>query len=414
MKKKFLSLLLAICMIIPFSIAITGCNNNNNEKPKTREPWEISKAEWELVANQDFEVESMNRDALEDGDLIRFSYGVDSGYTAYYLGIKDASSENGVRDLELKKLEAVGQYLIRGHKTEFLYEFEQVTKEYWESFKCEDLKESFDQLNNYAVDNYNKFSMQGFQIEHSMTTAYTMDTDNITIFELPINKVVLFRRGGCNLVFYSGDKQWEITYVNPLQSAINKLLSGKFYISGGPSKTDMDYAEYYFDGNNGFRMYTPNNTAIPDRTDIYYKNNGDGTFTTYTKLTSGGWKVEQATQQNFDTVVSAVKDQYLSFINYANSADYFYVSEHEDADAVCPYVYRYENEICVRNIGFYTYNYSDLRMLTYPSGIRKLDIERIYSASWKMKITQGQASSAEYKMELHTTNADIVYPEVNS
>lgn len=412
MKKKFITLLLAICMILPCSIAMTGCNKDNNEE-KTLAPWEISKAEWELVASQDFQVYN-TAGSLEDGDLIHFSFGVDAPYITYSLTIKDTLSENAERTLKLKKSEDLGQYLVKGHKPEYLYEFEHVTEEYWESFQCEALKESFIELNTYVTDNYNKFSTIGFELDYSYTNAYTMNTENITISESPIEKVVLFRQGGCNLVFYSGDKQWEITFANPLQPAINKLLNGKFYISGGPSKTDMDYAEYYFDGNNGFRMYTPNNTAIADRTDIYYKNNGDGTFTTYTKLTSGGWKVEQATQQNFDTVVSAVKEQYLPFINYANSADYFYVAEHEDADAACPYIYRYENEQCVRNIGAYTYYYSDLKMLAYPSGIRTLDIARVYSLSWKMKFTQGQASSAEYKMELHTANVEIVYPEVNS
>ena len=73
MKKNFISILLAVLVILS-SAMFVGCNNSS----KNPEPWEISKDEWQhVISTEGFKVELIERgdiNNLQDDDLISLSY----------------------------------------------------------------------------------------------------------------------------------------------------------------------------------------------------------------------------------------------------------------------------------------------------------------------------------------------------
>ena len=281
MRKKILSLLLAICIILPSAMVMVGCNNGE-EPQKTLESWQISNAELKLILTQDYDIRTRNFDAFDDGDLMRFSFDKQGAYTEYNLVIKDSSSvdTSGRKDISLKKYHAINQYYVYENGEGGL-----VDEDTFNSYNVETLYQTYSGLNAFIIDNYDKFSDitwensgKGDENYLDVPKVYSCDVAQINdlssqIANLNIDRIIIYRdiNEGIAVRYWMGNKFWEIFYENPLQSALDNLLNHEFCIIGGPSETDVDYAEYYFDGNNGFRMYTPNNTAIADRTDIYYK-----------------------------------------------------------------------------------------------------------------------------------------------
>lgn len=231
-----------------------------------------------------------------------------------------------------------------GHESESMRE---VDETYFKSFGVEELDSAYKALNNYIANNWEAFTpyiemdeygsfypdkltdekQNALRGDGPVMNMYICDTAQMNassteIASVGIDKVAVYRGARLKVTFGKGDKYWTISYSNaPLTRAVNNLLvNNQFAIKGGPSTLDPDYCEYYFDGTNGFWMYTPNNTAVENRTDAYYKENSDNTYTLYTKQTSdGSWATTSASQSTFDMVTSAVKEQYISFI-YNNAS----------------------------------------------------------------------------------------------
>jgi hypothetical protein len=197
---------------------------------------------------------------------------------------------------------------------------------------------------------------------------------------------------------------WNITFEDPLKEAYKN--TAKFAIKGGPSTEDIDYAEYYFDGDNGFRLYSPNNPAL-NRTDGYYKNNGDGTYTQYVKQDDGSWATGNAPASNIQTAMQATKNQYLGFMQQMDKL--MVIEEREGENALYVYGLSPKFEELTQEIGGLTYHYYDIRMLVH---FGEGAVPHIYSITWKMKMSNAMAESAEYTMKFTTTEVDIVYPTV--
>lgn len=173
----------------------------------------------------------------------------------------------------------------------------------------------------------------------------------------------------------------------------------KFAFKGGPG---ADYSEYYFDGSDAFRIYTPYNTGVANRTDGYYKKNSDGSYTCYVKQSDGSWKTERKSANDYKNVVKSVKAMYLAFLE--DSVD-FTLSEAEKEEAsVSVYVYTENDGVYTANIGGMAFSYYDIELLVISNDDGKPFIK---SATWKMKY-----ASAIYNMSLVTEGVDITFPEV--
>lgn len=165
-----------------------------------------------------------------------------------------------------------------------------------------------------------------------------------------------------------------------------------YSVKGGVSKTDVDYGEYYFAEDGGFRMYTPNNT-LSNRQDAYIEK-VKSEYIKYTKQTDGsGWVIEKITESVYTQTTEAVKSTYLYFLS-----DALYSSYETTGKKIT------NKEEITQSVGTYTYHYYDVQI--------KLDNDnKISSANWKQKITVGASSSYEYSMELSVGDVRLTYPD---
>ncbi len=401
MKKKFLSLLLAICMIIPCASILTACGEKNGNEISH---WNIIKDEWcNVISTDNFCIETTPETLqnLQNGELISLTY--DYVEDDNIIKITKIAKYNGY-DGTMKY-----HYLIvLGAENQY---YEVPTYDISNPIFPDDYREttinpnsSMEQYIDLIEDvknNYDEFESDLDNEEYTRNiTSNVFGANNI------INKILVKRIEGINLICRTSNKEWRITFDNPLEEAYKNTKT--FYVKGGPSKTDVDYAEFYFDGDNGFRIYSPNN-PIANRTDGYYKRNDDGSYTMYTKQDDGSWVLSPTTGNNFTTVTNATKSQYLGFMEKMNELS---VVETRDGETA-PYIYGYNlgDGILQKVDGSFTYHYYDIKITAYFN--YEHHIPFIQGITWKMKITQGNASSAVYDMEmLYQDSSSIIYPEV--
>lgn len=405
MKKKFITLLLAICMILPCVFMLNACGEKGGNEILH---WNIIKDEWEnVISTENFSIEATPEmlQNLQNHDLISLTY--------------DYDKDNG--EIKITEITKYSGYdgTIKRHYLTILGE----TNQYYEARTYDisnptfpdDYRETTYDPNNHVENyidliedvknNYDKFESDSESERYTRRiTSNAFGANNI------LNEISVLRfEDGITLICSINDKEWYITFDNPLEQAYENTKT--FYIKGGPSKTDVDYAEYYFDGDNGFRIYSPNN-PIANRTDGYYKRNDDGTYTMYTKQDDGSWALNQTNGSNFASVVNATKSQYLGFMDHMNDLS---VVETRDSE-LAPYIYGYNDGVdgvLQQVVGGFTYNYYDIKITAYFNYGQS--IPYIGKITWKMKITQGNASSAVYDMEmLYEDSSSIVYPEVDN
>ena len=412
MKKNFISILLALCLVLSCGMFV-GCNNSEKNPPA----WQISKDEWQhVISTEGFAVEIIDRgdiNKIQDGDLITLSYehviGVDGWNNAILLDVvyKDSTSDTNRREINLVKVMnsdgTFSGYLLKSPEDGDFHRIN-ITHEQFDSH----VKNYLD-LINYVDSNYNKFSVEVGSYVCNLTE---LNSSSQTIAELNIEEFFVGRLLGLLDISYVTDGvQYMIYFTNPIEKAWNCTLDQRsFYIKGGPSQTDPEYMECYFMLDGGFRWYTPNNTEIPDRTDIYYKNNFDGTYTTYTALTAGGWAVGQATQFQVDTIKNTILNQYFGFMD--GLLDEFRLVEYEEYDhgESSTWKIRNENGSISKNIGAYTYSFYDINIHASFNKFHHSDY--ISLVSYKFKFSQGQAESKEFVMAMDIYNNALNYPQV--
>ena len=406
--KKLISAILAFLLVIP---CIFGLNSCGDPDAGSLEPWEILEDEWKLTISADrgFKIRSSTiNDLLSDGDLIELEYDVSTaqGLTVirYDVTVKDSSSDNGV---------AFTTYLDQPiHQPDGpVDKYYRVTIDEYgeEDVPLEITEDEFyaaviDYINiiEYVSEHYAAFESESFYTLDLNTVSTTLDP-SLGFTSLTVERNSFDNSIQLNL--YKNDRPWAVSFESPLAEAYANTT--KFVIKGGPSETDPDYAEYYFDGDNGFRIYSPNNT-IAERTDGYYKKNGDS-YDFYVKMPDGSWQVTPASAYNFNTVIESTKAQYLGFMDKIESLSLIEEREGENSAYVYGYVAS-DGEFTV-DIGGFTYHYYDIKILSYINETGH--VPYVYSITWKMKITQGEASSLEYNMTMSTVDAEITYPTVN-
>ncbi len=405
MKKKILSLVLAFALIFPCIIYLAGCNGNKFDR------WKIIEEEWQSTFNvEEFYVHAQGTDLIENNELIGLSY-------KHYRG----SLYNNAIDYNViyKNTDYPNSKMFKRFYKEMFtqgdpYRYYSVRESAGTAVTSEDLTEitetefnahvnAYIDLINYINSNYANFTYTtpvNYDVEAEKV--YSCDVSQInsqyaSVAALNLDTVYVCRtEEGILTHLIEGKKCWILHTPSQLEKVFDKTT--QFYIKGGPSTTDVDYGEYYFDSNNGFRMYTPNN-PVTNRQDAYYKNNGDNTYSKYVKQTSdGSWNVSSATQNEFNTMISSTKNLYLAFmyqfdvrLDRVETGSYYYKMNNK-------------NSSYSKQIGGLTYEYYDILIIATS--------EHVFSITWKMRFTNGQAYSAVYNMEFRHMPAGLTYPTV--
>lgn len=405
--KKLVSTLLAATMALPCVFGLTACNGGGGGGTQLSE-YDILKDEWENVISteREFEIRCESEREAEDGTLLMLNYDIyeEAGdeITNVNFVVKQNGQTSGLPSRRFEKRPVHQPSGITYKYCELLgddVEEELTETEFYAPFA------KYIELINYVDDNYDKFRDEGSDYMCDATVACA---ENTAIADLGITYLGVGRNfplsGRIYVRFAVIGTIWNITFENPLKEAYEN--TAKFAIKGGPSTEDIDYAEYYFDGDNGFRLYSPNN-PIANRTDGYYKSNGDGTYTQYVKQDDGSWATGNVPASNIQTAMQATKNQYLGFMK---QMDKLMVIEERESD-MAAYVYGLNPkfEELTQEIGGLTYHYYDIKMQVF---FDDQSAPRIYSITWKMKMSNAMAESLEYNMAFSSEGVNIVYPTV--
>ena len=403
--KKIFNLFLVLCLFVPV-LALTGCGS----KPKE---WEIVEKEWkETISTENFYISTQEYDKVANNKPIRISYKhyKNDDYKNiidYTVVFKNSYSQKGMYESRYaKKIDeqgnVIGYYAVDTDAGIYVFssDLDEITEtEYNRHIGA------YISLIDYIGNNYSKFSTTDEVPENlDLPTSYTCDVADMnnqqaSIAPLGISQLFVAKKDGVSAYFVdSNNVNWELSFKPTIEKIYNKLNT--YYIKGGPSRYDVDYGEYYFDGENGFRMYTPNNT-IENRQEAYYKKNEDGkTYTKYVKQTStGAWSASKTTADDFNTMVSTTKDLYLPFMTEFHN---FKVVEDNGLNSV--YTLNTNDGSYSKDNGNYTYKYYDVKVVVSNN--------KITSITWKMKFSLNNISSAVYNMELGYMSEGLTYPIV--
>ncbi len=189
-----------------------------------------------------------------------------------------------------------------------------------------------------------------------------------------------------------------ITLQNPvLQYTLDKAEKNltNFVIKGGPSRDDIDYLEAYFT-QDGFRVYTPNNTD-PLRRDAYLRYDAtENKYYEYRQDAQGVWYIEETTAVIYENTKNQAYNLYFGNIL------------EQSEKLVCDYDSHrcYNREVITNTSAMGTWSYFNFEMpISNTFALNG-------SAKWKMQLKQGQAQSLVYDITLDIGGVTLEYPQV--
>lgn len=406
MKKKFLCLMLAICLIIPCAITLVACGKNKGGGKL--EAWEISKAEWQdVISTNKFTIRlnTKDMDSVENNTMTYFYYGY-NGYSdneiKYVQSTKYSFRDSGVYTTRYKKVRSTADdeyyYYTSTDSPNGQIQDYQTSNE--SSFNSN--LERYFNLINYIAD-YDRFTNVGIAYESTNIPGLAPGNGNNRIDSVHVQK----SDGKIDATYSAGGLEWTIDFESPLSMVANKTKNTKYYVKGGISPTDADYSEYYVNqsaqsGVVGLKVYTPNN-PVANRKEAYYKKN-ESSYSLYTKLDNGEWQITESSYSEMSTVIDYVTTIYFPFLS--TSINEFRLTSSEGSGYFTKnrtYELIDKEKVLTNENGLLTYKYYDIVITTSSNGIEKM--------TWKMKISQGNVELQEYSMELGFLTEEIVLPE---
>ena len=392
MKKKLLLIVLAFVCALTCALSLAACNNDDDNK--NNNPYAITQTEWGNQITSNAFIIVSNSENLNGNDLMQLTY----NGNAYQCLTRDTvfsaplyvKEKNG-NDYTYLKYET--------QKSDDRQEIETtITAEEYSSNVS-----AYIELIDYVNKNYSAFTFYDTAKDH--TDGYShyfcdiddMESKTTKVKDLNITDIAIRKDFGLSdtdniiIEFTVGERiDYNIRFKSPVllfDKAFDTLTN--YTLKGGPSTTDADYAEYYFN-ESGFRMYTPNNPE-PTRRDGYYKYNPEiDNYTQYIRQADGSYVTAQVSKNALQTVIDGVHDTYMYFETQRNS---FY----KTADGM-----KNSKEI-TKTVGQRVHHFYDIDIKTDENG-------KITSITWKYKITQGEQSTQEYNMELTAGNTTIEFP----
>lgn len=387
--KKFLSLVLAFCMLISCASVLSACGGSDNENPHGS----VSKREWEKAYDSsEFSIEATESYLLQSGDVSSLSYKANGGneevrvcYVDQQHGVEGGQSLRVVwyiKEVEENQVTYVKRFGTGNNET--------ITPISEEDYN--DVATKYVELVNYVRNNYDAFTLK------EGSSAYVCDMDKMEEQTSLVSKIGMtsmyvgrfqntVQDHHMKILFsLDGNVGYRINFIDSIVKDIENLTN--YTIKGGPSSSDPDYCEYYVT-ENGFRVYTPNISDVTKNDGYFGYDAEKEKYMEYRKNENGVWTKSEMVG-DYNAILNEIIDIYFPFADY-----YYAIKSTENGYEQC-------REI-TKKTSTYTYNYYDVKIDLDENG-------NVKSAAWKMKLTLGQAESLEYKMTLVAGNAVINYP----
>lgn len=401
MKKKFLSFVLAICMIIPcvFMLSACGKGGNNTKKDDTSL---ILEKEWKST------ISTSNNFTIMDFDEFRLDYTdgemkIEEGQNKGEYQIYSKSVDGSTKYYCEEKKQTDSKY-ISNYDYNVLLKYEIDEQIYNENVN------PYMEIIDFVGNNYSKFECEKYKIFGGYGYRYVLqlsdELDNTTYAKnLNIEKICVKRsiddttiklntnQSSVDILYYIGEKVYEIEFESPLWKALNNLEN--FKTTGGPSG---DYIEYT-STSNGMKIYTP---TIEDQTrkEMYFKFDKDTSdYVLYRQNESGEWTVSLSTESTYNDVTNVIDSLYFAFKKHMCS---FYMTSEGYKSDVCN-----NKDIDDMKYGNYVVNYSDILLTTD-------DLGNITGGTLKFKLKLGELQSEAYVITITTTDISITYPETGA
>lgn len=428
MKKKILTFILLTCMIVPCMVSQTACFDDSGSGSDEFSGAEILQSEWEksitpdefeirgdVYVNHELEGEEYRdelRKLYKQLKFLTLSYTKDS-YSIVYKDTERDDNNDVNCDFTKRTVGETTEYIKTEHRVS-RYWYGHLKYNEYNGFKTVESKidkatydgnvENYVALINYVKNNYGKFTYVEEQSERrGLYSVYKPNAEVLaesSVKELGITSLEVERDSGVSITF-SCDNKDNLSYriefgkKNLFAKAISNLEN--YTVKGGPSETDIDYAEYTFN-KNGFRLYTPNNTDETRKEAFFMVDNDTQNYIYFSKNSAGEWQQTESSKETYENTVNTTRNLYIPY-NFEPSYEGSYDSSYGlTKDGYKPR-------------GWRTGTINENTQISYKDIVFTADENgNITGGSWKFTITQGDVKSAEYKIQLIVNDEEIVYP----
>lgn len=418
MKKRLFALCLAVLTALLLA-AFTGCNfgdggngDSGGGGGESKDYSRIEKSIWQSdISSKNFHLWAQdNYSALEEGELIGVDY---DGNVCRYTVATDEDRFGGMRTVEYFKSERDGtvkyvkkdiifrETIALGDYTRddnFLYnETEIDVEEYNEKVV------SFKELIEYIATHYDSFTYGKTQntagytcpvetIENATTNVKTLNLKSVKVWNYVGE---MSNTSPVRIDLDTENRSFQITFDSTEYAEFMGVIYGlkNYTIKGGPSVTDPDYAENSF-SENSVRIHFPNREDVTQK-DAYFKTNAiTGKCIAYRQTDGVNWTVMTTP---YDTYYNARETTLKMYMGFLDKLLRFEKTKNG-----------YERSgIISLTMGAYTYSYYDIKINVDSKNA-------ITSGNWKMKLSQGDMESAEYKIEIVALGAELQMPEIHT
>lgn len=464
MKKKFLSLLLAICMILPCAFMLNACGGKDKDVKITEEIWnrEINDTDYSnRVSNFNYTV-SIN--TPENTDIRRFFFTTNSrkelngkkyapyfSNGAYYDIQRYPADENGniilnekgeiwFREENFQPNYVVVEDLVKHPYSEQTSRYNDLimrTVEPEERLAISDLSNFFDSIKNkfnlFTVNktvatltgNSQEFAALG---EH-VKTMYNLDGNvewteikvefvntgyqddiSLNLDEMTFNARVVNSQtvNSIEIKFENlyGGLLWD-SYVDIEDLfGYNILKATNFTITGVNNAQE----EVYQFTENGLRAYRPDNTDESLREVIVYHDTTADTYTEYKKNTDGTWTANPFTKEQYDSFISATKQ--LIFGNFRDA-----LAQNIELLSYSKYEEEYNSEYCFLTVNNdITFNYGSFSFNNVKfTGVKRDSsggFGKLKAVDYTLTYTVANVVADVLNYHVEIGNATIILPTV--
>lgn len=395
MKKKILSIILALCMVIPCAFALTACNDGGGPKYLTETKWKgyFDEVNFSLRSYRNNKGISVAEKSYSDA-LGTFGIEVVDGQDRYYKIVngEDVTIESteyvdyvtkfaplfaflhdGFASFEMKVGEDDKdmQYFI--YNGELPQDVAQILSDYIDitTYKSIIAVCNYEQLRDIIIADADfKFSRESLDY---------------------VSAVAIFSFGEIK----SNHELERLRFYKRIDSAMDNLTdfeSGNvnFKVTGG---TGVDYMEFHFLGK-AMRFYTPNAVGTAGIDGIYCYENGEYKY--YKQATKGGaWTVQTIDVDRYEQTIETMYNMYCGGMWFEDDN----CEIHEKGTT-----WRVLNEY-TGSMSIYDTRYYDIKLTVDANS-------NIVSGSWKLKLSSSLAGSLTYNYTLTVGNASITIPAI--
>lgn len=399
MKRKLLSLVLAICLIAPCAFTLTACGESPQEEPFTESDF------YELFSKDEFSigisefgtecVEWKDGYSVAEFDLIYVDDIIEKEMIYY------DPAYHWSRDTYVKEV-------VDG---ETVYKQWDVTTgdTIITADVYNDAIDAYNVLINKIKDNFDLFTYNNDRCEYELNAEGTEIAEAIdaVLDDLYIaNKAYYILVNRNHAIFFTQaparDKDGNIIERNEVFYYSTSLHLSSYYktktldkaitnciIKGGEG---ADYGEYYFE-ENAFRVYTPNLQDITRNDGYFCYDEGEDKYYQYRKDESGKWYRSEMQAEAYNNAYSQIYD--LFYANALDGSKNWYTKSNDTIKMNVGSV------SCT--VGSIKYAYKDLKI--------QLENDEIVSASWKLDITM-YGTTFNYSYTLEAGGVDLQFPNV--